>query len=484
MKRARDLASLGQGRLKIDLLAKSRTRRSQQRRVTEIGISSPPPRNDLLPGWSSEDLDVTSLRYSTRRLRKLTDANIAELTASLCAFGFCRPIIVGRDNLVIDGEGLVEAAKRLGLPRVPCVRIDHLTSGEEKALRIALNRLGEKRSWDSTELALELKELQELEISLDVLGFESSELDILLMDEQPAGETFAEQPGPEATAVTRLGDLWLLGEHRLLCGDALAPGSYQSLMGAQQARLLLTDPPFNCCISKTVSTQHREFAQASGEMSEQTFLQFLTDFLRPATDSIVLGAVALVYMDWRQIERLLAAGRACGLEQLNLIVWVKDQAGMGSLWRSQHELIVAFKKPGAPHKNNVQLGAGGRYRSNCWFAPGAGTVGSSSREWLSAHPTPKNVEQLVDAILDVTDRSETVLDPFAGSGSTLIACQKTGRACRAIELDPLYCDLILSRWSSLSGEEPVLASTGERFRDVAEARLEGEPGMEERQNDG
>jgi DNA modification methylase len=382
---------------------------------------------------------------------------------------------VGRDNLVIDGESILEAARQLGLPKVTCVRIEHLNAHEERALRIALNRLSEKRSWDLGELAIELKELEALDIVLEPLGFDPGELDLILRDPAVTGSSDGEEvPDLDNIAVTRAGDVWQLGDHRLLCGDALAQASYQMLLQSEQAQMLLTDPPFNCCISKTVSTQHREFAQASGEMSGEQFQKFLANFLSNAAEVMASGAVGLVYMDWRQIERLLHAGRECGLDLLNLLVWVKDSAGMGSLWRSQHELIAAFKKPGAPHLNNVQLGSRGRYRSNCWFAPGAATAGSSSRKWLKEHPTPKNVDQLADAILDVTNRGHIVLDPFAGSGSTLIACEQTGRVCRAIELDEKYCDLIVRRWTAISGQEAILEQTGEYFSETAQERAKAE----------
>jgi len=309
---------------------------------------------------------------------------------------------------------------------------------------------------------------------IDLIGFDEIELDQLKTPD-PASP---DEPVPEredGPALSRPGDLWRLGPHHLICGDARDADVHARLIGEERLQTLMTDPPYNIEISTIVSTSHREFAHASGEMSRDEFATFLRDVLELAMSRLDDGAIGFVFMDWRQIEILLRVARECGYHYLNLIAWVKANAGMGSFYRSQHELVAVIKKPGR-HNNRIQLGSRGRDRSNVWFAPGAGTPGSDARKMLSEHPTAKPVQLLADALIDVTDPGDIILDCFAGSGSTLIAADQTGRRARLIELDPSYCDVILKRWLDRGGEPPILAATGQSLDEVVAERCGDGPG--------
>jgi DNA modification methylase len=271
--------------------------------------------------------------------------------------------------------------------------------------------------------------------------------------------------------VARLGDQFILGDHAVICGDATDPKVLARLMGQDQARLLLTDEPYNVAIAGHVTGgDHREFVMASGEMSDEEFLAFNDAWMVAALPCLFEGALLGTFIDWRGQPTVQAAASRCNLTSVNLVVWVKTNAGMGSLYRSQHELLPLFKKGKASHVNNVELGKHGRWRSNVWTYPGASTLGSDARRGLQDHPTVKPVAMLEDALLDLTNRGDLVLDPFLGSGSTLIAAEKTGRYCRGLELDPLYVDVILRRYEAFTGRPAILRETGETFANVAERR--------------
>ena len=280
-------------------------------------------------------------------------------------------------------------------------------------------------------------------------------------------------PAPAATSTSRPGDLWAMGAHRLVQGDARDAGAYAALMGAgEQARLVLTDEPFNVPNAGHVTSgaHHREFAMAAGEMSRAEFSAFNQAWMAAALAHLVDGGLLATFIDWRSVELVLAAGRALGLSLLNLVVWSKTNAGQGSMWRSQHELLPVFKAGAGAHVNNVALGRHGRWRANVWEYAGASSLGSDARQGLAQHPTVKPRALLEDALLDVSHRGEIVLEPFLGSGSMLLAAQATGRVCRAIEIDGPYCDLAIARWQALTGEHALLRDTGETFAEVAARR--------------
>lgn len=473
---------LQEGRLKRAKLEKTRGRRehlARQRRMEET--VSRARRNDLLPDLQVSKIRLCDLSPPRYRTRKDDPEQIERLVRSIAGFGFSHPILV-RNGQVLDGWSRVLAAKELGLDRVPAIECSHLDDAEARALALALNRIGERGAWDLDALRIEFEELIELDIDLDATGFSLEEQDIILLDpldgEEGAGEEVDEPP---AEPVTRLGEIWQLGDHRIICGSALEKESYKALLCDEQVHAVLTDPPYNVKIKGNVSglgkKVHDEFAMASGEMSDAEFQTFLNKVVALMAAWLVAGAVLFVFMDWRSIHRVYAAGNAAKLKLLNLVVWYKETGGMGSLYRSAHELIAVLCKGDKPRVNNVELGRHGRDRSNVWVVPGANQRGSSANEMLALHATPKPVELCVDALLDVTQRGDIVLDCFLGSGATLIAAEKTGRLCRGIELEPGFVDVCIRRWEKLTGGEAVLVETGQLFAEVeAERRAEcGEP---------
>ena len=456
---------------------KSRTRRDRHRSLTEIAGHAHVPRNDLLPKLSISYVSIDELRPARRQLRRRDAAQIARIRASIAKFGVCQPLLVDGENCIVHGHSILEAARAIGLSQVPVIAIDHLSAPEVRLLSITLNRLGETGRWDEQALQIEFEELIEFGEDLVVSGFEEAEIDMLrLVDDEMQGSSEEDVPTVAEIAVSRPGDLWLLGRHRLLQGDARHRGSYEGLLQThEQARFVLTDPPFNVPnLGHVTSQAHREFAMAAGEMSREEFAAFNCDWMERSADRLLDGGFLATFIDWRSIELVLACGREVGLDLINLIVWLKSNAGQGSLWRSGHELLPVFKNGKAPHVNNVELGRHGRWRSNIWTCPGASSLGSDARDGLAVHPTVKPRALLEDALLDVTNRDEIVLDPFAGSGSTLIAAESVGRICRAIEIDGLYCDVIIRRWQAMTGEEAVLAQAGKTFAAIAEIRAREE----------
>ena len=346
---------------------------------------------------------------------------------------------------------------------------------------LADNKLTEGSSWDERQLAVVLNELKiELNFEIEVPGFEPPEIDRLLRALDPPDDSMEaadEFEVAEGQAISRLGDSWSLDRHRLFCGNALESTAYDALLAGEKADAVFTDPPYNVPVNGHVTgkgrRKHREFAMASGEMTGEAFTRFLRDALGLAVSHSVEDATLFACMDWRHVVEIASAIREIDCEILNLCVWVKTNGGQGSLWRSQHELLPVFKKGAEPHINNVELGRHGRWRSNVWEYAGASSLGSDAREGLALHPTVKPRLLLEDALIDVTNRGDIVIDCFAGSGSTLVAAEATGRRCRAIEFDGPYCDVIIRRWSEMTGREAVLEATGETFAEV-EARRSNE----------
>jgi len=458
---------------KETLKGKSRRRREDLARLAAPAAAARPLRNDVLPQLEIVDLPLESLRSPSRKVRGGDPAHVREIAATISALGFCVPILTGKNNVVIDGEARLEAAKLLGLDRAPCLRIDHLSEEEQRLLRLAVNRLGEKGKWDLDELKIEFQELILADAPIEISGFSPDEIDqIVIGDELEVAEQGPLEPSPGAVAVAQLGDAFQLGPHRLICGDATDPMVLNRLTdGDPPARLVLTDEPYNVPIAGHVTGgAHREFAMASGEMSDVEFLAFNLAWIEAALAHLCDGGVFGTFIDWRGLPTVHSAALQLGLAPLNLIVWAKTNAGMGSLYRSQHELLPLFKKGDAPHVNNIELGKRSRSRSNVWTYPGASSLGSDARRGLQDHPTVKPTAMLEDALLDLTNRGEIVLDPFLGSGSTLIAANKAGRVCRGVELDPLYVDVIIRRYEAATGEAAVLRETGETFQYLAARR--------------
>jgi len=458
---------------KEKLKTKSRRRREGFVRLAAPAAAARPLRNDVLPPLEIVYVPLGEFRSTARKVRKIDPAHVREVAATISALGFCVPILISKNNRVIDGEVRLEAAKLLGLGRAPCLRIDHLSEDEQRLLRLAVNRLGEKGQWDLDELKIEFEELILADAPIEISGFSLDEIDqIVIGDDEDAIEQGPLAPDPGAVAIARLGDMFQLGPHRVICGDARDAAVFRLLMDGDPApRLVLTDEPYNVKIAGHVTGgAYREFAMASGEMSNEEFLGFNIDWIEPVAAYLCDGGVFGTFIDWRGLPTVHSAATQLGLAPLNLIVWAKTNAGMGSLYRSQHELLPLFKKGDAPHVNNVELGKRGRWRSNVWTYPGASSLGSDARRGLQDHPTVKPTAMLEDALFDLTNRGEIVLDPFLGSGSTLVAADKAGRVCRSVELDPLYVDVIIRRYEAVTGDNAVLAETGGRFADLAARR--------------
>ena len=404
-------------------------------------------------------LDDLTLDPQNARLHK--PAQIKQIALSIEAFDFNVPILVDRDGKVLAGHGRYLACRQLGWTEVPVIRLEHLTPEQARAFAIADNRLAETSAWDEKILASHFKVLAELDLdfSLEATGFSIGEIDLKIegLDDPVEAADPDDAPAPVGPDVAKPGDLWMLGPHKVFCGDALEGASYERLMGSETAAMVFTDPPYNVPIDGHVSgkgkVRHREFAMASGEMSEEEFIAFLTKACGLMAGVSADGALHYVCMDWAHLFALMSAGRTVYDGLLNICVWAKPNGGMGGLYRSAHEMVAMFKHGRASHRNNVQLGRYGRNRTNVWSYAGSNSFArGEDSDLTSQHPTPKPVTMIADAILDVTERRDLVLDPFLGSGSTLIAAERMGRVCRGLEMDPLYVDLTIRRWQRLTGQ--------------------------------
>ena len=426
--------------------------------------------------WMADQVvqtSITDLKPYAQNNRTHTARSIARLKGSIEQFGFVVPILATASGEIIAGHGRLEAAKQFGLDHVPVVTADHLSEAEIRALRIADNKLAELSDWNEDALQIELAELMdlslagELDFDLDITGYELPEIDIIIGGAGPLEQNeTAPLPDKKSSPITHLGDLWHLGEHRILCGNSLEAASFHAVLGDDRPRMIFTDPPYNVPVKGHVRSGeagHCEFAMASGEMTDGEFRGFLSEFIFHLNDRLVEGGIAMICMDWRHIEELIAAGKAAGLEHINLCVWNKTNGGMGSLYRSKHELVAIFKKPGAAHINNVELGKNGRNRTNVWDYAGVNTFGADREADLADHPTVKPTALVADAIMDVSRRGDIVLDCFGGSGATLLAAEQTGRKARLIELDPAYVDVAIRRWQEMTGKEALHAKTDETW---------------------
>jgi DNA modification methylase len=432
-----------------------------------------------LAAFQQEELSIVyasidSLHPYGRNARTHTKRQIKMIADSIKMFGFTNPILTDENNTIVAGHGRVEAAKLIGMAKVPTVRLGNLTPDQIRAYVIADNGLAAKAGWDKSILAIELQHLVTVDLGFDisVTGFEVPEIDLILQQAEAmpdADDAFEATAGP---AVAQQGDLWLLGKHRIYCGNSLDEQSYQKLMKGLKADAVFVDPPYNVAIDGHVSgngsIHHREFEMASGEMTEKEFV----DFLRASFGLLVRhskpGSVHFACMDWRHVGEILAAGKLAYDALLNLCVWAKDKGGMGSFYRSQHELVFVFRNGKASHRNNVQLGKFGRNRTNVWQYPGVNTQSRQGEEGnlLALHPTVKPVSMVADALLDCTQLGGLVLDSFLGAGSTLLAAERTRRICCGIELDPLYVDTAIQRWQRYTGGSAVHAESRKRFGEV------------------
>lgn len=422
---------------------------------------------------------LSQLKPSARNARTHSQKQIHLVADSIKAFGFVTPVLIDGEGEIVAGHGRYEAAKLLGRETVPTIRLDHLSQDQIRALRIADNRLAEHAGWDEAILKLELGHLVEIDFAVELTGYETAQIDILLSDAEPApakADPADVLPEPEEVAVTRLGDLWLLGEHRILCGDARKREAYETLMGGERAQMVFTDPPYNVKIDGHVGglgkIKHRPFAMASGEMSKAEFTAFLKEVFGEIAEASQDGALIFSCIDGPHLHETLDAGFAVFDALKSVITWAKSNAGMGSLYRSQTELITLWKKGKAPHINNIELGRHGRYRTTLWSYAGVNGFRKGRMAELASHPTVKPCAMVMDAIKDGSKPKGVILDPFGGSGTTLIAAAKAKRRGYVMELDPLYVDLAIRRWEKLFKAEARHAGTGLTFAEMAGMRGE------------
>lgn len=425
-----------------------------------------------------ERVEVSRLKPAPRNARTHSKRQIRQIADSIRLRGFTNPVLIDDRDEIIAGHGRVAAGKELGMTEVLCIRLCEMSAIEKRAYVIADNKLALNAGWDMENLAIELQDLPNEGFELSATGFELAEIDIILHDADqstvdPVGPE-DHRPQPQATAITRLGDHWVLGRHALMCGDAKEPVAVERLLAGRKADMIFTDPPYNVTIDGNVSGRgrihHREFVEASGEMSPQAFTEFLRLSLAAAAGVCRDGAIAFVCIDWRHLVEIQLAGHAVFSQLKNLCVWAKTNAGMGTFYRSQHELILVWKVGSAPHTNTFGLGDKGRHRTNVWAYPGVNSFKPGRMDDIAAHPTVKPVALVSDAIRDVSNRGELVLDVFAGAGTTLIAAERTGRCARLLELDPVYCDVAIHRWQELTGKHAALLESGETFECVQAAR--------------
>src|SRR5215831_12670386 len=426
-----------------------------------------------------EYIAVRELRPYPNNARTHSKKQIQQIAKSIAKFGFCNPVLIDDAKQIIAGHGRVQAAKVLGIDAVPTCQLSHLSEADKRAYILADNKLAEKAGWDRELLAIELQGLIEIDVDVELTGFDMAEIDLILEEAREASATASgpEDEVPECSpdsAVTQAGDLWLLGPHRLLCGDARDNAAYQRLLEGIKAEFVFTDPPYNVVIDGNVCglgrVRHREFAMGCGEMSEAEFTAFLQTVFDRLADNTVAGSIHDICMDWRHMGEMLAAGRKVYSELKNLCVWNKTNAGMGSFYRSKHELVFVWKSGTGAHINNFELGQHGRYRTNVWDYAGVNGMRTGRFDELAMHPTVKPVAMVADAIKDCSRRDGLVLDPFCGSGTILIAAERTGRKARALEVDPTYVDVAVRRWQAYAGKPAVLSSSGETFETIEEQR--------------
>jgi DNA modification methylase len=423
-------------------------------------------------------VSIRKLRPNKRNSRTHSKKQIRQVANSILRFGWTYPILIDENDIILAGHARYEAALLLGLQEVPVIVVTGLSDAEKRALALADNKIAANAGWDRKLLSEELGELAKLlpecNLDLEITGFEPAEIDSLLGDlVDPELDPADEVPAPKKQAISKMGDLWELGPHKLLCGDALSATRVGGLMGTECATMVITDPPYNLPIKRVQgrgSVKHRDFAQASGEKSPTQFIRFLRAVLSLAAKHSVSGAIHFVFMDWRHMRELLAAGLAVYFELKNVVVWVKTTPAQGSFYRSQHELIFVFKNGDGAHVNNIELGRHGRNRSNVWTYAGMNAFRAGRMDDLAMHPTVKPVALVADAMRDCSRRGDVVLDPFMGSGTTIMAAERVGRRAYGLEIDPLYVDVAVRRWQAYTKRDALLQSTGQTFDEVAAVR--------------
>jgi DNA modification methylase len=430
---------------------------------------------------------VNALKPYQRNARTHSTKQIEQLANSIKQFGLVNPLLIDEDNEIIAGHGRLEAALQVGYREVPAICLPGLSPAAKSALRLADNKIAENTGWDLDLLAQELQFLSSLDLDFDltVTGFDEADIDVMLQAGVASDGADGADEIPEIDRslppVTRLGDVWILGKkkHRVCCGDARKQKSFTILLAGQKATMVITDAPYNVVINGNVSglgrARHREFAMASGEMSPAQFISFLLRVMRLLAEHSIDGSIHFLFMDWRHIYEIIIAGRRVYTEFKNLALWKKSNGGMGSFYRSMHELVFVFKSGTAPHINNIELGKHGRNRTNVWEYAGMSTMREGRLEELAMHPTVKPVALVADAIMDCSRRGDIVLDCFGGSGTTLIAAEQTGRVAYLMEIDPIYVDVTIKRYLKFTGKEAIHAETGLTFQQLENERARKQP---------
>lgn len=446
------------------------------------GTSPAYGKDDLLPEFPLLWLAINLIDQAPRRVRRALKSQTEAVMRSIARYGFRIPILVrskpgGKRYEVVDGHTRLAAALRLGAEKLPCIPVDDLPDVEIRRLRLSLNKLQETAEWDTEALRLEINEIIEIGGVLEIPGFVLPELEAIRFG---VGDAEVPDPAddlsglvkPDTPAVSRVGDVWCLSDHRILCGSARDTTALAALLDGQVADVVFTDPPYNIKINgnaRSAGAGFAEFAEASGEMSRKAFVAFLVETLGNAADLLKPGGVTFICMDWRHVGEMTEALEALGLEALNICVWVKSNPGMGSLYRSQHEFCFVARRPGAGHQNNVQLGKFGRNRSNVWTYAGATGGRADADDDFQVHPTVKPIRLVMDALLDVTGPGDLVVAPFLGSGTTLLAAERTRRRCLGVEIEPAYVDLAIRRWQEMTGGQAIHAENGVTFDSIAAA---------------
>ena len=402
-----------------------------------------------------------------RNARTHSDSQVAQIAGSIAEFGFVNPVLIGGDNIIIAGHGRVMAAKKLGLQTVPTIKLDHLTENQRRALVIADNKIAENAGWDEELLRLELQNLTDEDFDLGLLGFDDVELDDLLasLDDDEAAALDENIPEVQENPVSRTGDIWIMGEHRLLCGDSTSEADMKKLMAGELADMVFTDPPYNVNYGDTAKDKLRSKggAKAGRKIMNDNLGNDFEAFLTAACKNMLDHTKGALYicMSSSELDTLQSAFRNAGGKWSTFIIWAKNTFTLGrSDYQRQYEPILYGWKDG-----NDRYWCGARDQGDVWFY--------NKPQKNDLHPTMKPVDLVVRGIKNSSKTLDIVLDTFGGSGSTLIAAEHAGRQARLIELDPKYVDVIVRRWQEMTGLQATLSGTDQEFRAVEKDRLGG-----------
>lgn len=432
-----------------------------------MNFSSNQPQIEMVPHGS--------IQPNPDRARKPNRKSRRQLASSISRFGLKGAILADRDTkMIVAGNAIWEAAGDLGMNEVPVIWVSFAIEADRRAFILAHNKLAESSSWDTKIVEQELKFLFDKGYDFEITGFTTNDLDYSFVT-APDRLNAPVEPNSNARAVSRIGDLWMVGLHRIYCGDSLEPSSYDAVLGGKLADMVFSDPPYGVAVNGHVSTtgRHREFAMMSGKQTPAELTAFFRRIFRNCTQASRTASIHFQCIDWRHVREMIDAADGIYSEFKNICVWDKGVGSLGSMYRSQHEFVLVFKSGRGRHVRNFATGTNGRYRTNIWSYSGQATFGKGRDEALAAHPTPKSVEMVIDAIRDCSNPGDLILDPFCGSATTAAAAHHTGRRCATVEIDPLYVDSALQRLSALVGE-PAIHADGRSFEQVAADRAREE----------